>query len=147
MKMLMVFFVLLSSTFANADVSFVSFVGTFSSGCIQSQMSGRSGFVTEAYAFNTDRTFSFTRTWFVDAACSAPQDLVDSQTGSIALGNVNTNNGFNPSGTTEAAFHHDGLVDKGLIWVSADGSKLRVATGMGTMQNTMLGLFQFSRTL
>jgi hypothetical protein len=147
MKTLASLLALLIFSFAYAATGSINLVGTWTSGCIQSNVNGHSGNVIETYSFAADNHYSFERAYYRDGACTDSLSQSDSENGTITIGRGNTNQGFNPSGTVEVQYSNEISTDKGLAWVSADGSKLRVARGMGSVQNTMLGFFQYSKTL
>ena len=143
MKFSAIFFSLLyfSQVFASVELS-----GDWKSSCSQAQMNGKQGFVTEVYSFKKTSAFELKREWFKQAGCSGEFFAVEEEQGSLKIGKENSNNGFNPQGTFEADFETTKGVDKGLIWISSDLSKLRLSRGFGgDMRNRMLGLFEYKK--
>lgn len=113
--------------------------------CTQSQIGDDKGFIVESYTFLVDGEFTRERLWFNDANCMKKYKKREVHTGTISIGKENLNNGFNPAGTYEAKYKQSASADLGLIWVNASKTKIRLSRGIGKTQNTMLGLFEYSR--
>lgn len=146
MKFSAIFFSMLCFSQAFAAVELEKLSGDWKNLCSQAQMNGKQGFITEVYSFNESSAFAMKREWFKEAGCSGDVFAVDEEQGTLKIGKENTNNGFNPQGTYDADFDSAKGVDKGLIWISGDYSKLRLSRGFGgDMRNTMLGLFEYKK--
>ncbi len=118
-------------------------VGVWVSGCIQTQIDGRSGHVVETYRFTESGNMNFSRAWYGDQACTKPAGT-DACDGAIQLGNE-VRGTFNPTGTTEVDFRCGTRTDRGLLHM--EGRDLRVARGFAANgeRNTMLGLFRYRK--
>jgi hypothetical protein len=145
MKTLLAVLLTFVSVTALAQANLDTLSGSWKSNCVQSQMYGKQGFTTEQYTFKAIGEYSLVREWFKDPTCDQGSFDQDTETGTVKLGNENTNNGFNPGNTLEADFKHGSSTDLGLIWLDKNGSTVRVARGMGNMRNTMLSLFSYSK--
>jgi hypothetical protein len=128
---------------ALAQIDTAKLGGEWTSGCIQSQSKNDQGYVVEVYSFERPAKFQLKRTWFKEQYCIGDSFKSDSENGTFKIGKENTNNGFNPAGTFEVEFKSETATDKGLLWVNDSYQKLRISRGLGTQQNTMLGLFLY----
>ena len=146
MKFSAIFFSILCFSQAFGAVELEKLSGDWKNSCAQAQMNSKQGFITEVYSFNKTSEFAMKREWFKEAGCIGEVFSVDEEQGSLKIGKENSNNGFNPQGTYDADFVTEKGMDKGLIWISGDYSKLRLSRGFGgAMRNTMLGLFEYKK--
>ena len=141
--MLLLALSLSSSVFAKLDPKKLE--GSWRTNCTQSQGNGKQGHMIETYTFEEANQFELKRDWFKTAGCEGTPFHTDEEKGTIKIGKENTNNGFNPEGTYEVEYTHERGSDKGLLWLSSAGTKIRVSRGMGSNQNTMLSLFEYAK--
>lgn len=112
--------------------------------CTQSQTTGKQGYMIETYTFTKTGNFQLNRQWYKDVKCTIETE-VQSESGTILIGKENTNSGFSPEGTFETQYKTEKGIELGLLWVDAKYTKLRLARGFGQAQNTMLGVFEYSK--
>jgi len=126
-------------------LSLALLAGIWTSSCIQTQISNiNTGHVKETYSISKTGEFEFTREWFRDADCTDPKGT-DSEAGTIQLGEkISTI--FHPGEVYAADFNTQKGVDLGAVSIS--GSKLKIARGVAnsSMRNTMLSLFEYTKS-
>lgn len=145
MKTILFIAVLFNMTLAQAEIDLKKLEGNWKLSCVQTQNSSKQGFVTETYSFDKTGSFKLEKAWFKMASCEGKAEAIDVESGSLTIGKENTNNGFNPAGTHEAQFKTSQGTEQGLLWVNESFTKLRLARGFGQSQNTMLGVFQYTK--
>ena len=116
--------------------------GIWSTTCIQTQISGRQGFVVETYEMAVAGDFTFSREWFKDENCQSPE-AIDQELGSLKI-KKEVSMSFTPN-TYEADFKTLAGLDYGVV--SLNGNKLKVGRGFlnSQMRNTMTGVFEFTK--
>lgn len=144
MKKLIIFLSLFTSLSSFAGIDLDKLAGPWKMFCTQSQSAGKQGYMIETYSFTKSGNFSLERQWFKDIKCTIKTET-DSESGNIVVGKENTNNGFNPAGTYETQYKTEKGIELGLLWVDSKYTKLRLARGFGQSQNTMLGVFEYTK--
>ena len=146
MKKILIFtFLLFTSSPSFAGIDLNKLLGSWTMGCTQTQNSAnKQGSLIETYVFKLNGNYQLSRQCYQDVNCKENSET-ETQSGNIVIGKLNTNNGFNPEGTYETEYKHDGIVELGLLWVDGNYSKLRVGKGFGKTQNTMLSLFEYKK--
>lgn len=123
-------------------LSLALIVGLWTTTCIQTQMGGAQGYVTETYSISKTGDYELTRDWYIDPLCTTSLSQ-DSEAGTIELGK--RLGGIFVSGETyEANFSDAGGTDLGAVAINGNKS-LKLARGMknSTMRNTMVGVFEY----
>ena len=116
--------------------------GIWSTTCIQTQISGRSGFVVETYEVAAPGDFTFSREWFTDSKCESAEST-DQELGTLKIGKA-VSMSFTPN-TYEADFKTLAGSDFGVV--ALKGDKLKVGRGFLNSQarNTMTGVFDYTK--
>jgi hypothetical protein len=144
MKKIILCFMMITSLSSLAAVDLDKLTGAWKLFCTQSQSGGKQGYMIETYTFTKTGSFQLDRQWFKDVKCTI-KTQAESDSGSIVVGNENTNGGFNPAGTYETQYKTEKGIELGLLWVDSKYTKLRLARGFGQSQNTMLGVFEYTK--
>lgn len=125
-------------------LSIALIAGIWTTACIQTQIADVNvGYVKETYSISKEGDFEFWREWYSDSKCSEPKGT-DTEAGTVRVGK-RLPNIFIPDDMFEADFSTQKGVDLGAVSVKKD--KLRVARGVanGSMRNTMLSLFEYTK--
>lgn len=118
-------------------------VGLWITACTQTQVNGGlSGYAFEQFDIVADGSYTFTRHWFKDAACTEELGTVESENGTMKLGKK-LGGMFNSGDTFELDFTTaDGNTDLGAVKVKENA--LNFARGKGWMgRNSMVGFFDY----
>ncbi|MCT4641550.1 MAG: hypothetical protein N4A33_04580 [Bacteriovoracaceae bacterium] len=121
--------------------------GHFLSKCTHTNIDNEQiGFTTESYRFDKDHNFEYIFNWYSDSKCRKKIIKTSTQNGIIKIGKVNSNN-MNPMGTLNCDFQFNNKIDKGLIWISKDLKKIRVARQIDkNKRNELLSPFELTKT-
>jgi hypothetical protein len=123
-------------------LTLILLTGLWSTTCIQTQVTGKDGFVVDSYEFSEAGDFVFNRHWFSDQKCKN-EVSVDQELGTVKIGNE-ISSIFNQN-TYEAHFKTLAGSDFGVI--SLRDNKLKVGRGFlnTQMRNTMTGIFEYTK--
>lgn len=123
-------------------LTFALLAGLWSTSCAQTQINGRSGWVTESYDITSSGAYRFERNWFKDKTCSDAA-TTDAEDGELVLKGP-LDSFFNPNAT---AVDFTSAIGTDLGGLDVQGDMLKVARGLrgSSMRNTMLAVIGYKK--